>query len=139
MLSSDRMHCPSYEARVTALNKRAAANRANAQLSTGPKTPAGKAAIALDNLRHGLAGAFLILPTENEEDFAAPLENLLDEHQPATETERLLVTNMARHQWLSDPALKTPAAGLWRSRRLRKRRAPPALSALPNHPSARLP
>ena len=100
------MHCPSYEARVTALNKRAAANRANAQLSTGPKTPAGKAAVALNNLRHGLAGAFLILPTENEEDFAALLESLLDEHQPATETERLLVTNMARHQWLSDRAIK---------------------------------
>ena len=107
MLSSDRMRHPSYEASPlsAALHKRATANRANAQLSTGPKTEAGKAAIALNNLRHGLAGAFLILPTENQEDFDALLEGLLDEHQPATETERLLITNMARHQWLSNRAI----------------------------------
>ena len=41
------------------------ANRENAQLSTGPKTEAGKAAAALNNTRHGLTGAFRILPTES--------------------------------------------------------------------------
>jgi hypothetical protein len=31
-----------------------AANRLNARKSTGPRTPAGKAAVGLNNMKHGL-------------------------------------------------------------------------------------
>ena len=46
-----------------------AANRANSQHSTGPKSAEGKAVICLNAFRHGLAGAFIILPDEIREDF----------------------------------------------------------------------
>jgi hypothetical protein len=41
-----------------------AANRANSQLSTGPKSTESRARICLNAFRHGLAGAFMILSDE---------------------------------------------------------------------------
>src|SRR5204863_5571501 len=81
------------------------ANRENAKLSTGPKSEAGKAAAALNNTRHGLAGAFRVLPTESQSDFDALLATLTDEHQPATFTETTLVEAMAQHHWLRTRSL----------------------------------
>lgn len=83
-----------------------AANKLNAQHSTGPKTEAGKAASALNHFRHGLAGSFMILDWEHEEEFDELLENLRAEHQPATPTEVLLVESMAQHYWLKQRAIR---------------------------------
>jgi hypothetical protein len=83
-----------------------AANRANAQLSTGPKSEEGKAASSKNNLRHGFTGAFMILPWEKKEEFEALLAGLCAEHQPATITETLLVEKMAQSWWLSQRAIK---------------------------------
>jgi len=47
--------------------KKAEANRQNALKSTGPKTPAGKAAVRLNALRHGLLSEEILLPGEDEE------------------------------------------------------------------------
>src|SRR5581483_10664294 len=47
-----------------------AANQANSQHSTGPKTEEGKAVSCLNNFRHGLAGVqFSVLPGECEEEY----------------------------------------------------------------------
>jgi hypothetical protein len=81
------------------------ANRENAKLSTGPKSEAGKAAAALNNTRHGLAGAFRVLPSESQSEFDELLAILRDEHQPATFTETTLVEGMAQHHWLRQRAL----------------------------------
>ena len=81
------------------------ANRENAQLSTGPKTDAGKAAAALNSIRHGLTGAFRILPTESQSDFDALLADFREEHNPETVTETVLVEAMAEHHWLRRRAL----------------------------------
>src|SRR5437870_1313569 len=83
-----------------------AANRLNAQHSTGPKTEAGKAVSSLNNFRHGLAGKFMVLDWESEEEFDDLLENLRAEHQPATPTETLLVESMAQHYWLRQRAVR---------------------------------
>jgi len=81
------------------------ANRENAKLSTGPKTEAGKSIAALNNTRHGLAGAFRVLATESQSDFDALLAALREEHQPDTITETALVESMAQHHWLRRRAL----------------------------------
>ena len=46
-----------------------AANRRNAQKSTGPRTPQGRAASRLNALKHGLTACHLVLPTESQQDF----------------------------------------------------------------------
>ena len=81
------------------------ANRENAKFSTGPKSEAGKTASALNNTRHGLAGAFRVLPTESQSEFDALLATLSSEHQPTTFTETTLVEAMAQHHWLRKRSL----------------------------------
>jgi hypothetical protein len=83
-----------------------AANRANSQLSTGPQTEAGLAAIAHNNFRHGLASDFVVLPTEDPLAFEDLLLSLNLEFSPSTETEEALVTAMAQHHWLTQRALR---------------------------------
>ncbi len=80
---------------------RLAANRANAQLSTGPTSAEGKAISSQNNFRHGLTGTFKVLASENQEDFDQLLAALRDEHQPSTPTEDILVSKMAEQYWLS--------------------------------------
>jgi hypothetical protein len=82
-----------------------AANQANAQKSSGPKTPEGKAKSSMNRLTHGFASAQSIIPGESHEAFIALLDELLIEHQPKTPTEEILVEKMAQTQWLTQRAL----------------------------------
>ena len=50
------------------------ANQANAQNSTGPSTPEGKAKVSQNRRTHGLTGGHVILPTESTDDYAALLD-----------------------------------------------------------------
>ena len=79
-----------------------AANRANAELSTGAKTEEGKAASSRNRTSHGLTygNIFFILPCESGEAYSILLANLHHEHRPTTETERILVDRMAQHHWM---------------------------------------
>ncbi len=82
-----------------------AANRENAQHSTGPASETGKAASSKNAVRHGLAGhAFVLLEWEHAEDFDRLQQALREEHQPTTPTEQILVEKMAQHYWLSQRA-----------------------------------
>ena len=81
------------------------ANRNNAQHSTGPKTESGKSVSAKNAFRHGLASGQLIAGWESREEYDALLAALVEEHQPATTTETLLVHQMAQHHWLAQRAL----------------------------------
>jgi hypothetical protein len=83
------------------------ANRANAQLSTGPKTEQGLAISSQNHTVHGLTrhnGSFKLLASENQSEFDSFKQSLLDEHQPITATEGILVTSMAESHWLSNRA-----------------------------------
>ena len=66
------------------------ANRANAQRSTGPRTPTGKARSSLNALRHGiLAKAAFNVTIEGEErraEFDALVADFAQEYQPRTIT-----------------------------------------------------
>ncbi len=82
-----------------------AANRANSQHSTGATSPEGKQTVSLNAFRHGLAGRFLILPHESENEFKELFHGLQHEHRPSTPTEHLLIEGMAQHYWLAHRAL----------------------------------
>jgi hypothetical protein len=84
-----------------------AANRANAEQSTGPKTEEGKAASSRNHFSHGLStydNIFFILPSESAEAYSILRATLLSEHRPETETEHILVDRMAQHHWLRSRA-----------------------------------
>jgi hypothetical protein len=84
------------------------ANQANSQLSTGPKSEAGKAAAARNNFRHGLSPSseFWVLPSESQHDYLKLLAEFQQEHEPATPTEEALVQAMAEHHWLRHRAMR---------------------------------
>jgi hypothetical protein len=75
------------------------ANRRNAQKSTGPKTPEGKAAVSMNSLRHGLRARTVVLPGENPEEFHQLCGDLEVEWHPQSRTEQFYVEQMAVSQW----------------------------------------
>jgi len=80
-----------------------AANQANAQKSTGPVTPEGKAASSRNNFRHGLtytSGDLAMMPDENKDEYLQALEDFQKEWKPVTATEHDLVGRLAARQWL---------------------------------------
>jgi hypothetical protein len=87
---------------------RLAANRENAQHSTGAKSPATKAISAQNHTIHGLArhqnGNFKILTSEDATAFEKLRESLIAEHSPQTPTESILVNTMAQSNWLTERA-----------------------------------
>jgi hypothetical protein len=75
------------------------ANRRNAQKSTGPRTPEGKAKSARNATRHGLLSACPVLPQEDAEAFDQLRLNLHKELCPESQLETLLVNRIAAAQW----------------------------------------
>lgn len=76
------------------------ANRVNAQHSTGPVSPAGKATVAQNRATHGLSSrGFFLLPGENPEEFQALLAAFETDHQPHGPTEAFLVQELAQSEW----------------------------------------
>jgi hypothetical protein len=82
-----------------ATEKQTAANRLNAQKSTGPRTPEGRAAVRLNGVTHGLTAETIVLKGESEADFKALFDSLEAEHDPVTPTEEALVVQLAMATW----------------------------------------
>src|SRR5579871_6108040 len=84
-----------------ATERQIAANRANAQKSTGPRTARGKAAVRLNSVTHGLTAQSIL--TYGEEGELAELQAvraaLEDEWQPQTITETLLLDEASACWW----------------------------------------
>ena len=78
---------------------RTRANRANAKLSTGPRTEPGKQRSSLNALRHGLTAQTAVLPNEDAEAYQLHIQQFLDEYKPATPTETQLVHEIANTAW----------------------------------------
>ena len=85
---------------------RAETNRANAQHSTGPRTPDGKLASSRNSFKHGLSTGQIIMPGEDPAAFEELRQSLMEEHQPASLTEELLVNEMAQSYWLEQRAIR---------------------------------
>src|SRR5689334_13036141 len=76
------------------------ANRNNAALSTGPRTPDGKAASSCNATKHGLSSAFRVLAHEDQQEFDRLVEEMRGYHRPRDIQQRFLVDQMAKSQWL---------------------------------------
>src|SRR6266404_2801096 len=75
------------------------ANRLNAQHSTGPNTPQGRAAVRLNGLKHGLCAETIVVPGEDPAEFEALLNAYRAERQPASPTDEFLVRQLAMADW----------------------------------------
>jgi hypothetical protein len=78
---------------------RLAANRANAQLSTGARTPEGKAISSMNAVKTGLTGRTVLLPSDDAEAYQQHLTAYESEFQPVGLRERELVQSLADIQW----------------------------------------
>jgi hypothetical protein len=79
--------------------RKIAANRANAQKSTGPRTPEGRTRAALNSLKHGLNAKTVVVPSEVPAEFAEFRQALQDEFQPADPDQALLFEHMVAAAW----------------------------------------
>jgi hypothetical protein len=80
--------------------KQQAANQQNAQHSTGPKTPEGKAAVRFNALTWSLRAQSLITPRDNPADYQQLWDALAAEWQPQTESEGHFLEQMSIARWL---------------------------------------
>ncbi|HEX7361980.1 MAG TPA: hypothetical protein VF283_15935 [Bryobacteraceae bacterium] len=87
--------------------KQIAANRRNAEKSTGPKSVETKAKVAQNGVKHGLCAKFRVLEeVEKQENYDAFLNQLIEDEQPVGQAEIELVVKMAEHTWLAKRALR---------------------------------
>jgi hypothetical protein len=76
-----------------------AANRLNAQKSTGPRTPEGKAVMRRNPLRHGLSASTVVLFYESEAEFDQFRLDLAVDFAPVGAEECALVEQIAILRW----------------------------------------
>ena len=75
------------------------ANRQNAQKSTGPKTPEGKAIASQNSITHGLTGSQVVISGEDPDAFAQFRTQLLDELLPKGPMETMLADRIIELSW----------------------------------------
>ena len=76
-----------------------AANRANAQLSTGPTSEDGKTTSSKNALKTGLTGRTVLLPTDDAALYEAHVAHFEKLHAPSNDAERNLVQALADTEW----------------------------------------
>ena len=82
--------------------KQTEASRANGAKSKGPITPEGKRNSSRNSTRHGLLAETIVLEAELAGRFLELLDSLIEEHQPRTPTEAMLVDTIAAARWRQD-------------------------------------
>ena len=89
------------EAARTSLSqaKRLDANRANSQLSTGPRSAAGKVKSSRNALKTGLTGKTVLLSHDDAEHYRFHVARFFELFNPATGRESELVQTLADTQW----------------------------------------
>src|SRR4051812_48956136 len=76
-----------------------AANRANAQKSTGPRTDAGKAASRVNAVKHGLRAEIVVLPGEDPREFADFVDATVRELRPNGALQAGMAREVAVYTW----------------------------------------
>jgi hypothetical protein len=95
-----------------ASQKQIDANRRNAQRSTGPNTPEGKAATKFNSLKHGMTAVTAVLPHEDADSYSELRESFLDTYKPANAVEASLVETIANSYWRLLRARRVETAAL---------------------------
>jgi len=75
------------------------ANRLNAQLSTGPRTPGGKSVSSANSIRHGFTAARLVVPPHEAAEFEAYRASLVKDTHPEGAIENELFDRLLLHGW----------------------------------------
>lgn len=76
-----------------------AANRANAQLSTGPRTEAGKRLSSVNAVKTGLTGRTVLLPSDDAALYQQLVHRFVQDYTPEGARESELVQSLADTQW----------------------------------------
>ena len=79
--------------------RKVAANRRNAQKSTGPRTLSGKAIASMNAVKHGLAARTPVVPGESPADFQAYATRWLDDLRPAGPMQEFLAERVISVTW----------------------------------------
>jgi hypothetical protein len=86
-----------------------AANRANAQKSTGPRSVEGKAASRFNALQHGMDAASIVIPGEDPAAYQSLLDNYYDDFHPQSALEEFHVDTLIRSDWQKRRLQRTEA------------------------------
>ena len=99
---------------IVATDRQLRTNRLNALKSTGPRTVEGKTASSRNALRHGLTAIHVVVQGEDAARFEALRRDLLDEFEPETTMQAILVDQLAAVVWrLRRAAAYEPALLSW--------------------------
>jgi hypothetical protein len=92
------------------------ANQANARLSTGPTSAAGKAKSSLNAVKTGLTGRTVLLPSEDAALYEQHVARFMQQYEPVGDEELTLVQSLADTQWrlLRIPSLEAGIYALGR-------------------------
>ena len=88
-------------AMINVTEKKRAANRANAQKSTGPRTPQGKAVSRMNAVEHGFRSRDVIVPMlgESADNFSTFYTAVVDDLNPQNAVQSLLAEEVATNFW----------------------------------------
>jgi hypothetical protein len=75
------------------------ANRANAQLSTGPTSSEGKAKVSHNALKTGLTGRTILLPSDDVAAYQAQVDRIFQQFAPESDEEKRLTQSLADTLW----------------------------------------
>jgi hypothetical protein len=93
--------------KATTSERRIAANRLNAQASTGPKDTSRT---RYNSMTHGLRAQHVVLPGESQEEYQERLETWTCEYDPQSDRERYLITRIVNASWRMDRAVAVEKA-----------------------------
>ena len=75
------------------------ANRSNAQKSTGPRTPEGKAVVSQNAVKHGLLAKEVVIKGEDPGEFEFYRDQMLGELAPVGSVESMLAERVVSLSW----------------------------------------
>ena len=90
---------PTPSAKPPISQARLDANRQNAQHSTGPRSSAGKAKVALNAIKTGLTSQVVVMPHEDAREYQLHLARRFKKYAPIGDDEHMLAQQIIDNEW----------------------------------------